>query len=135
MIDKVKLFEEFDNDERIIDENPHGDPQEIIEELSKAIKDFLRANGGMSNGYETIVDGYVKYNVMAGSIQKLKTPAFRDLTGRQVDDKRRELEGILRDIVTKHRSKDTYKIFSSDVEDGCYNIYIDYTIRKRVYLW
>jgi len=106
--------------------------EDCLKEVALAVSKFLKENGGYANGYETWVDGDIRYNTT--QYLKWRTPAFRDLTQRFMDGKGLELNEILVRILQKYSFNDYMKISAEFIEDGCYETRVSFSVTERVNL-
>jgi len=100
-------------------------------ECAIIIKDFLKQNKGLDNGYDTFVFGMVRYNVFDRIFWR--TPVYQDMTIRQIQDKGSVLYRQLKAVIDKF-DIETMKIEKIHSEDGCYNTYVSFPSYLRVRL-
>jgi len=93
------------------------DHNEMLSRIAEIIGEFLKKEGGMNNGYETYVKGYVVSNTHQSL--KFKTPETNKLKGFEVDNKGSELNDKLIKILKAYEYKEKVKIKATHIENGC----------------
>lgn len=91
-------------------------------ESEELIAEFLKENGGSSNGYSTYAEGEVKFNTY-GSIKWHTTRGYDDLTIRQVKVKGAELYEKLVSVLREY-DIGQINISYKHIEDGCNGVYV-----------
>lgn len=100
------------------------DYNEMLNQIAEAIGKFLKKEGGMNNGYETYVKGYVVSNTQHSL--KFKTPETNKLTGIELEKKGSELNDKLIKILKAYDYKGDVKIDANHMEHGCYEIEVSF---------
>lgn len=108
------------------------DYNEMLSQIAETISKFLKKEGGMSNGYETYVKGYVVSNTHQSLT--FKTPKTNDLRGSELDNKGSELNDKLVKILKAYDYKGDVKIQSTHMEHGCYEIEVSFKTSTTVKL-
>jgi hypothetical protein len=100
------------------------DYNEMLSQIAETIGKFLKKEGGMNNGYETYVKGYVVSNTQQSLT--FKTPKTNDLKGSELDKRGYELNEKLTKILRAYEYKGDVKISSTHMEHGCYEIEVSF---------
>ena len=93
----------------------------MIQEVSSIVMEFLKSNGGYSNGYETYVSGVVRPKVH--STLKWMTPKQYDMTIREVDRLGMELYDEVLKVMENYECDQTISLVigSEPIGDACCN--------------
>lgn len=108
------------------------DLNEMLSQIAETISKFLKKQGGLGNGYETYVKGYVVYDTQQSL--KFKTPKTNDLRGSELDDKGFELNQKLIKILKAYDYKGDVKINATHMEHGCYQTIVSFNTSVTVKL-
>lgn len=97
-------------------------PKDILNELSRICRKFLKDNGGYENGYETFIRATFRKNVH--STLEWQTPKYGDLTVNLIKSMARFLYKELEDTIQRGgglEEKEIIEIYTSNLGDGCYS--------------
>ncbi len=105
----------------------------VLTELAKVADSFLKANGGLGNGYATYVKGRVSTN--GAYHAEWNTPSRDDLTGTEAKRRGRLLNTALAEILKKHNLTECkFSVEYGENSYGCGVTYVEIAERKRVEL-
>ena len=103
--------------------------KETLKVVNKMITKFLLKEGGMSNGYCTIIDGSLHYR---NSFLVYSTPTSDDLTGRENKERASKLCEDIKKYLTKNKFYDNIAVKSTRDEHGCHNTYLTVKVEQRL---
>lgn len=91
---------------------------QIIKEIKKIIAKFLKKHGGYSNGFDTYVNGTVRFDSI--SALDWKTPGIGDMTLKEHHNQGFKLAQEIAEYLKKIDFKDCVYINSNAEGYGCY---------------
>jgi len=100
------------------------DYNEMLSQIAEAIGKFLKKEGGMNNGYDTNIKGFISHN--SGGNIVFNTPKTESFTGRELRYKSEILNEKLIEILKAYEYKGDIKISSTHMEHGCYEIEVSF---------
>lgn len=103
--------------------------KECLEKVSKLIKEFLLKNGGLSNGYDTYIEGNTRYPSFTWN-----TPSSNKLTGIEKDKLSNNLLEKIRKVIEEYNVEEI-RIKVNYRGDGCCETILEIPITKKVDLY
>lgn len=106
----------------------------ILEKVKKVVIDFLKENGGMSNGYTTTLDGIVENDRNGIYDLKWYTPKCGELT---INEHEKMAKILKKDIYNIIKDSEIYALEfeSRHIEYGCSRISVKVIESKSIISW
>ncbi len=102
----------------------------LLAELNEVAGSFLKANGGMNNGYETYIKGKVSTN---GAWRPTwLTPGCDELTNKEIRRRGELLWRALCEVLKRYELTEGVAFEADHIEYGCFETYATVTERERL---